>query len=216
MKRVRLGIGIAAAVLIGAGAIVYASVPHTFATGDTLQAADLNGNFSALDTRISALEAGQMHWDGYLNKASVGLTPTAPSNTLAHVTFTPPGTGSIVVRAHFSTAIRNTFDSTAPGDCNVVSQLSTAMTAPPVNPTPGTLGISEIFVAANLPTEYMGGSYQWFPQTAEEGFAATAGTPLTVYLNGVSSGGCSGVVYYGLSFSADFTTKTSTVTVSTP
>ena len=215
MKRVRLGIGIAALVLTGAGAIVYASVPHTFTTGDTLQASDLNTNFSGLDTRITALETGNVHWDGYLNKATVGLTPTVPSNTLAHVTFTPPGTGAIVVRLHFSTAIRNNFDST-PGDCNVVSQLSTATTAPSVNPTPGTLGISEIFVAGNLPTEYNGGSYQWFPQTAEEGFAVTAGTPLTVYLNGVLSGGCAGVVYYGLSFSADFTGKTNTLTVTTP
>jgi hypothetical protein len=215
MKRVRLGIGITALVLTGAGAIVYASVPHTFATGDTLQAADLNGNFTALDTRIAALEAGQQHWDGYLNKATVGLSPTAPTATLAHVTFTPPATGSIVVRVHFSTAIRNNFDTTM-GDCNVVSQLSTGTTAPPTNPTPGTLGISEIFVAGNLPTESGGNSYQWFPQTAEEGFAATAGTALTVYLNGVASGGCSGVVYFGLSFSADFTGKTNTLTVSTP
>jgi hypothetical protein len=215
MKRVRLGIAIAALILTGAGALVYASVPHTFNTGDTLQAADLNGNFSALDTRVSALETGNVHWDGYLNKATNGLTAAAPSTTLAHVTFTPPGTGAIVVRLHFSTAIRNNFDST-PGDCNVVSQLSTTTTAPPVNPAPGTLGISEIFVAGNLPTEYGGGSYQWFPQSAEEGFAVTAGTPLTVYLNGVLSGGCAGVVYYGMSFSADFTGKTNTVTVSTP
>jgi hypothetical protein len=215
MKRVRLGIGIAALVLTGAGAIVYASVPHTFNTGDTLQATDLNGNFSALDTRITALETGNVHWDGYLNKAPTGLTPTAPSNTLAHVTFTPPGTGAIVVRAHFSTAIRNNFDTTA-GDCNVVSQLSTTTTAPSVNPTVGTLGISEIFVAGNLPTESGGGSYQWFPQTAEEGFAVTAGTALTVYLNGALSGGCVGVVYYNLAFSADFTGKTNTLTVTAP
>jgi hypothetical protein len=216
MKRVRLGIGITALVLTGAGAIVYASVPHTFNSGDTLQAADLNGNFTALDTRIAALETGQVHWDGYLNKANVGLSTSAPTATLAHVTFTPPGTGSIVVRLHFSTAIRNNFDSTAPGDCNVTSQLSTGTTAPAANPTTGTLGISEIYVAANLPTELGGGSYQWFPQTAEEGFAVTAGTPLTVYLNGTASGSCAGVVYYGLSFSADFTSKTNTVTVSTP
>ena len=42
--------------MIGTGAVVYASVPHTFATGDTLQAADLNGNFTALDQRLAALE----------------------------------------------------------------------------------------------------------------------------------------------------------------
>jgi hypothetical protein len=216
MKRVHLGIGIAILVLTGAGAIVYASVPHAFTTGDTLQAADLNGNFTALDQRITALEAAQMHWDGYLNRGQ-GLNTTTPSNTIAHVTFTPPVTGNIVVRAHFSTAIRNNFDNATSGDCNVVSQLSTGMTAPPTNPASGALGISQIFVAANLPTQAGGGSYQWFPQTAEGTFAATAGTALTVYLNGVQSGaGCQGVVYFSLDFSADFSTKSATMTVATP
>jgi microcystin-dependent protein len=42
---------------VGAGALVAASVPHTFATGDTLTAADLNGNFTAVDQRLAALEA---------------------------------------------------------------------------------------------------------------------------------------------------------------
>jgi hypothetical protein len=50
-------IGILAAVLVGAGAVAFASVPHSFTTGDTLQAADLNANFDALDQRITALEA---------------------------------------------------------------------------------------------------------------------------------------------------------------
>ncbi len=215
MKRVRLGIGIATLVVTGAGAIVYASVPHTFANGDTLQAADLNGNFAALDQRITALESAQMHWDGYLPKATQGLSTTAPSASVAHFTFTPPVTGNIVVRAHFATAIRNDFDTT-PGDCNVVSQLSTGTTPPSTSPVAGATGISQVFVAGNLPTEYMGGSYQWFPQTAEGTFAATAGTALTVYLNGAMSGGCQGVVYYSLSVNADFSTKTGTVSITSP
>jgi hypothetical protein len=44
-------------VVVGAGAVVYGSVPHAYATGDTLQAADLNVNFAALDQRLAALEA---------------------------------------------------------------------------------------------------------------------------------------------------------------
>jgi hypothetical protein len=48
---------LACAIVAGGGAIVWAAVPHTFNTGDTLQAADLNGNFAGLDTRVSALEA---------------------------------------------------------------------------------------------------------------------------------------------------------------
>jgi microcystin-dependent protein len=45
------------ALVVGAGALVYASVPHTFATGETLTADNLNGNFSALDQRLAAVEA---------------------------------------------------------------------------------------------------------------------------------------------------------------
>jgi hypothetical protein len=45
-------------IVVGGGALVRASVPHSFNTGDTLQAVDLNGNFAALDQRIAALEAG--------------------------------------------------------------------------------------------------------------------------------------------------------------
>lgn len=43
--------------VVGIGALVGAAVPHSFATGDTLAAADLNGNFTALDQRLAALEA---------------------------------------------------------------------------------------------------------------------------------------------------------------
>ncbi len=48
---------LALAAVVGVGALVRAAVPHTFATGDTLAAADLNGNFTALDQRLAALEA---------------------------------------------------------------------------------------------------------------------------------------------------------------
>jgi hypothetical protein len=44
-------------VALGATAIAFAAPPHTWNDGDTLTAADLNGNLSALDTRIAALEA---------------------------------------------------------------------------------------------------------------------------------------------------------------
>jgi hypothetical protein len=53
-------IGIPAAVVAGAGALAFASVPHSFTNGETLQATDLNANFAALDQRIVALEARQV------------------------------------------------------------------------------------------------------------------------------------------------------------
>jgi hypothetical protein len=212
MKRMHLGVGIAVVVLLGAGALVYASVPHAFNTGDTLQAADLNGNFSALDQRITALESGRFHWDGYLSAGGDLSAATTPSGTLAHVTFTPPSTGDIVVRVHFSTAARNFYDTTF-ADCGVVSQLSTGTTAPSaLGAATGTLGVSEFHIAGTLPTQYMAGTYQWFPQSAEAAFPATSGTSLTVYLNGFTD--CKSVHYLALSFSAEFVPSAGTVSVS--
>jgi hypothetical protein len=56
-KRSYLWAALALGGVVGAGALVGAAVPHAFNTGDTLAAADLNGNFAALDQRIAALEA---------------------------------------------------------------------------------------------------------------------------------------------------------------
>jgi hypothetical protein len=55
---------IAAAVVVpllvlGGGAVAYANVPHSWADGDTLSAADLNGNFSALDQRVTTVEQAE-------------------------------------------------------------------------------------------------------------------------------------------------------------
>jgi microcystin-dependent protein len=56
MKRLTVWGGLAAIAVTGAGAIVYAAVPHSFQTGETLTADNLNGNFNALDARLAALE----------------------------------------------------------------------------------------------------------------------------------------------------------------
>lgn len=45
------------ALVTAACALAIAGVPHTFNTGDPLEAADLNANFAALEQRIAALEA---------------------------------------------------------------------------------------------------------------------------------------------------------------
>src|SRR5215470_6445884 len=49
--------GAALLLMSGGGALVYASVPHSFTAGETLTAANLNGNFTAMDQRLTALEA---------------------------------------------------------------------------------------------------------------------------------------------------------------
>lgn len=55
-KRVYVAAGLALAAVLTAGAVVLASVPHSFTPGETLTAANLNGNFAALDQRLAALE----------------------------------------------------------------------------------------------------------------------------------------------------------------
>lgn len=56
-KHILAGAAISLAVL-GAAAATYAGPSlHMWSDGDTLKAADLNGNFTALDTRVAALEA---------------------------------------------------------------------------------------------------------------------------------------------------------------
>jgi hypothetical protein len=55
-KRTLLRVGLPAVLLLAAGGIAYASLPHTFATGEVLTAANLNADFQSLDTRVTALE----------------------------------------------------------------------------------------------------------------------------------------------------------------
>ncbi|HEX4460433.1 MAG TPA: hypothetical protein VIA18_20790, partial [Polyangia bacterium] len=43
-------------ILLCSGAVVYATVPNTFKSGDPLSSAAVNTNFSSLDTRLTAVE----------------------------------------------------------------------------------------------------------------------------------------------------------------
>ncbi len=52
IKRRVLAIGIPLAILAGA-AVAYTNVPKTWMKGEALTAADLNANFSDIDTRIA-------------------------------------------------------------------------------------------------------------------------------------------------------------------
>src|SRR6185295_14198917 len=45
--------------IVASVAVAIGAVPHTFNTGDTLTAADLNASLAALDQRLTALEARQ-------------------------------------------------------------------------------------------------------------------------------------------------------------
>jgi hypothetical protein len=79
MRRPLLWGAAAFGLVVGAAVLVRAQVPHTFNTGDVLNAADLNNDLSALDQRIAALEA-QAHppsaFRAWLSTAGPTLTAT--------------------------------------------------------------------------------------------------------------------------------------------
>jgi hypothetical protein len=85
MDVVRWGMraGISAAVLLGAGAVAYASVPKTWNSGDSLAATDLNGNFASLDSRIASLEAAARSPSAFHAAVTVATSiPSGPANVL--------------------------------------------------------------------------------------------------------------------------------------
>lgn len=55
-KRLTLYLGLPAAVIVGSAAVVTATVPNTFSSGEPLSSSKLNENFSSIDTRVSGLE----------------------------------------------------------------------------------------------------------------------------------------------------------------
>jgi hypothetical protein len=64
------------AVILGLAGVAFASLPHTFASGEVLTAASLNADFQNLDGRVSTLETGRTIG------ASVVYTSATPSYSL--------------------------------------------------------------------------------------------------------------------------------------
>src|SRR5689334_1671896 len=96
IRKSYLWASLVAVLVLGAAALGRASVPHAFATGDTLNAADLNGNFTALDTRLTTLEAKEPFAGTYPAVKGGGLPAwfcgTAPATIV--VSPTVPATGA--------------------------------------------------------------------------------------------------------------------------
>lgn len=85
MKKWGLRLGMPVAVLLGAGGIAYATGLVTWSSGQTLQASDLNNNFSYIQGELAALQ-GQVH---AASAFSAGLTSSTsiPNNSATTVLF---------------------------------------------------------------------------------------------------------------------------------
>jgi hypothetical protein len=79
-------LGLAVVMVVGADALVRASVPHTFQNGEVLSAEGMNKNFEALDQRITALEAQARPSSAFLAWLST-TGPTIPNKTFTKISF---------------------------------------------------------------------------------------------------------------------------------
>jgi hypothetical protein len=85
VKKWMLRAGIPLGVLFGGGAVAWAAGLHTWNDGDTLTSADLNGNFTNLQTQITALQA-QVHPASAFRAVLSGAT-SIPGNAGTPVIF---------------------------------------------------------------------------------------------------------------------------------
>jgi len=122
-KRVALRVGIPAAV-VGLSAIAYASVPVTWTAGQALKSADLNSNFSNLDSRVTTLEgAGHVMTAATTPAGNAG--EIAISSTANSLSYTYPVTSFAVGASSHCLIISTTFLCTSP--------LNSAAVSPPAN-----------------------------------------------------------------------------------
>ncbi|MEO8799601.1 MAG: hypothetical protein ABI551_17035 [Polyangiaceae bacterium] len=86
------------AVILTVAAVAWADSLHTWNTGDTLQAADLNGNFANLQTQITALQA-QAH-PASAFRADLSGSLAVPNNSAAKTVM--PGTVSFDLGSEYT------------------------------------------------------------------------------------------------------------------
>jgi hypothetical protein len=105
-KRIFAAVAAISVTILGAAAIGYAGPTlHVWKDGDTLTAADLNGNFTALDTRIAALEENS---PTYLVAESKVTESSAVSQDLVYQSISldlTPGTWLVEGFASLSTTV---------------------------------------------------------------------------------------------------------------
>ena len=85
VRKWALRVGIPVGVLLGEGAVAWAAGLHTWKQGDTLNAADLNGNFSALDARLTTVEGRVLPPSAF--RATRTTAMSVPTSTSTPITF---------------------------------------------------------------------------------------------------------------------------------
>jgi hypothetical protein len=132
----------------------------------------------------------------------------APSGEVAHLTFTSPAAGFVVLTANFATRVHNTPNV----DCRIQTQI--AATAAPPSISGGTApGFADQWINGNLPTQYSAGTYLGLNASATRVLPVVQGAN-TVYLNGHSD--CSAVLWGPITMTALFAQTNPAATIMTP
>jgi hypothetical protein len=199
--------------IVGAGALGRASVPHTFNTGDTLAAADLNTNFMALDQRIAALEAnpfagtypavkgrGTEEWVCGVAPATINVDPTIPASgggtypdAYGNIIFTKGGAVSMNLSLNAATS-----------NCTGMTVCSSPLTYFLISPTAQTISVNAYLDDSGA--IYVNGAK--FLTSAGQAmitlsYTAAANTPFSISFMGCSNNGPS----IGFTVNDSFITK---------
>lgn len=96
--------------LVGVSALAL-DVPHSFAGGDVISAAEMNANFAAVEAAVSALEASRpVVAHGRSTASNVPVTSTTDAEDVVTVTLDAPGAGVVLVQATGQVAVHGTTD----------------------------------------------------------------------------------------------------------
>lgn len=84
--------------LVGVSALAL-DVPHSFAGGDVISAAEMNANFAAIEAAVSALEASQpVVAHGRSTTSNVPVTSTTDAEDIVTVALDAPAAGVVLVQ----------------------------------------------------------------------------------------------------------------------
>jgi hypothetical protein len=131
---------------------------------------------------------------------------------VAHLTFTSPSAGFVVLRAQFAVRVRNNFDTTAV-DCRVRSQIAGLPAAPDpaIGPTATSApGFIDQWVNGNLPTQNGAGTFLGLNQSGSRILPVVAGVN-NIYLNGFN--GCPGAIWGPITMTAELVQENPAATI---